>query len=595
MKRFRKTDRILFIFLVLSVSLLMLVSTGCGDNNTSTGRRVDDWNSQETVTREEPKAAITTTTSSSKSVTAEAVSPRVSAQSVVESPRTSSGGNIGLSAGGAKDIGNFRENIRNNFLPLPTDVTCEGLFYDYFFDTGESGTCKKLFCPSYSYAVTADPFSGEPEYYLSVGLNSGLKESDFQRKKLNLVIVLDISGSMDNPFNQYYYDQFGNREQITGADTGKQKIEIATESIVALLNHLNNDDRFGMVVFNNNARLAKPLNSVETTDMQAIKNHILELSASGGTNLAAGMSMASELFEELKGADQDEYENRIIFLTDAMPNLGDTTQSGLLGMSSRNAENHVYTTFIGIGVDFNTELIEYISKMRGANYYSVHSSEQFRQRMDDEFEYMVTPLVFNLQLGFKAEGWKIEKVYGSPEASESTGELMKVNTLFPSKKTEGETRGGLILLKLKEVGEGGRIRLTASYEDRNGSPDSSEADFEISGESAEYYANTGIRKGVLLTRYANMLKNWMIDERENYSLNQPWEPVIDEEKGIIIPPELGRWERQSISLRVARPYRDLFGVFYRHFEQEKDILGDSTLQQELDILDILVGHQEASK
>ena len=41
-----------------------------------------------------------------------------------------------------------------------------------------------------------DPFSLEDDYYLSVGLNSNIKESDFARKKLNLVVVLDISGSM---------------------------------------------------------------------------------------------------------------------------------------------------------------------------------------------------------------------------------------------------------------------------------------------------------------------------------------------------------------------------------------------------------------
>lgn len=110
------------------------------------------------------------------------------------------GSNIGFSTGGAKDINNFRENIKNDYLPLPTDVTYEGLFYDYYFDTGEKEECLKLFCPSYSYALSKDPFSEEKEYYLSVGLNSGIKESDFQRKKLNLVIVLDISGSMHRGF-----------------------------------------------------------------------------------------------------------------------------------------------------------------------------------------------------------------------------------------------------------------------------------------------------------------------------------------------------------------------------------------------------------
>lgn len=43
---------------------------------------------------------------------------------------------IGLSAGGAKDINNFRENIQCGFMPQKSDITMEGIFYDYYFDTG---------------------------------------------------------------------------------------------------------------------------------------------------------------------------------------------------------------------------------------------------------------------------------------------------------------------------------------------------------------------------------------------------------------------------------------------------------------------------
>ena len=116
--------------------------------------------------------------------------------------------NLGFSNGGAKDVNNFRENIKNGYLPLSSSLTYEGLFYDYYFDPGQQEKCAKLFCPSYSAAVSKDPFSGTPEYYLNVGLNSNIKQSDFKRKKLNLVVVLDISDSMGEQFNRYYYDQF---------------------------------------------------------------------------------------------------------------------------------------------------------------------------------------------------------------------------------------------------------------------------------------------------------------------------------------------------------------------------------------------------
>ena len=109
---------------------------------------------------------------------------------------------LGYAVGGAKDINNFRENIAQGYLPLPSDITYEGLFYGYYFDTGTPEECAKLFCPEYSTAVSKDPLSKSDDYYLAVGLNSGIKESDFQRKKLNLVIVMDISGSMGSPFDQ---------------------------------------------------------------------------------------------------------------------------------------------------------------------------------------------------------------------------------------------------------------------------------------------------------------------------------------------------------------------------------------------------------
>ena len=209
--------------------------------------------------------------------------------------------NIGFSAGGAKDINNFRENIENNFLPIPSDVTYEGLFYDYFFDTGNQQACNQLFCPSYTSAISKDPFSEQKEYFLSVGLNSGIKESDFARKKLELVIVLDISGSMSSPFDRYYYDQFKkeNKPPENKEEWSQTKMQAAKESVVALLDHLHPSDSLGVVLFDNQSYLAKPLRRVGHTNMKAIKSHILEdIRPQGGTNMSAGIRMGGNLLQE---------------------------------------------------------------------------------------------------------------------------------------------------------------------------------------------------------------------------------------------------------------------------------------------------------
>ncbi len=495
---------------------------------------------------------------------------------------------LGFSVGGAKDINNFRENIENGYLPLPTDITVEGIYYDYFFETGMTKPCEKLFCPSYSRAVSYDPFTGEPVYYLSVGLNSGLKESDFSRKKLNIVVVLDISGSMDSPFNRYYYDRFGNTQEVEDEeDFDKSKMEIANLAVVDLMEHLGPEDRLGVVLFDDMGYLAKPLRRVDETDMESIKGHILEVTARGGTNMEAGMMIATALFDSLENLDMSEYENRVIFLTDAMPNTGSTDENSLFGMFSKNSERGVFTTFIGVGVDLNTELVEILTKIKGANYFSVHSPSAFREQMDENFDFMVTPLVFDLELVLEAEGFEIEKVYGSPEADLATGEIMKVNTLFPSKRTEGETRGGLVLLRLKKTSEDGEISLSVSYEDRNGIKDGETQSIEFSSSEEEYYENSGIRKGILLARFVELSKSWLADERAQ-GLYLEDAPLVSRGSGITVfderKLELGRWERQSMSLSVSSHYTELFEDFGDYFEREAMAIGDTALSRELDII-----------
>ena len=509
------------------------------------------------------------------------------AYNMVTSVVAASPPSIGFSAGGAKDVSNFRENINQGYLPLPSDVTYEGLFYDYYFDTGAAKECRKLFCPSYSYAASKDPFSQEPQYYLSVGLNSGIQ--DFQRKKLNLVVVLDFSGSMGSPFDEYYYDRFGKKieGETTGSSESKTKMQIADESVVALIDHLRPDDRFGMVVFSDEAFLLDPLTTVADKDEKRQKSRILSIKETYGTNMEAGMQKGTALFDQYLEADKSEYENRIIFLTDAMPNIGETGDIALYRMLDDNADHGIYTTFIGIGVDFNTELVESISKIKGANYYSVHSASEFKTRMDDEFDFMVTPLVFDLRLKLDSPGYEIEKVYGSPEADQATGELLKVNTLFPSKSEAGEVKGGVVLVKLKKISEQSKIRLIVSYEDRNGVRDSDEAEVNLEEISSDSYQNNGIRKAVLLARYADLLKNWMIDERTASKKGWTIVPSVTLANGIVIPIELGEWERQSLPLTVSEPYRELFGQFQEYFKSESNAIGDSTLVQEEKILETL--------
>jgi Ca-activated chloride channel family protein len=363
-----------------------------------------------------------------------------------------------------------------------------------------------------------------------------------------------------------------------------------------MVDHLRDEDSLGIVLFDSSAYLAKPLRKVALTDMEAIKKHILALYARGGTNWSAGYKAGVKLFESYGEAlkDPQHYDNRIIFITDAMPNRGELSKKGLFGMVDNAAKKGIYTTFIGVGVDFNSDLVERVSKTRGANYYSIHSAESFKKRLDDEFDYMVSPLVFDLQLALESPVFEIEGVYGSPEANRSTGRLLYVNTLFPSPTDANGSKGSIIVVKLKPK-KGMQVTdpftLSASYSDSSGKRYrvSKRAHFK----EGNYFDDKSIRKGILLTEYVTLVKNWLLDTRAACNDAVMPTPIPFYRKCMIYPEErpeifhLKTWERKSCPLHVSPGYRNVFALFGRKYQSEMETIGDPSLKRELEVIRVL--------
>jgi Ca-activated chloride channel family protein len=545
-------------------------------------QKIDDWKWEHNTTQEDR----VTVSPHMGMVGAAAPAPMKMMKSATAANRT-----IGLSVGGAKDANNFYENIQRDYLPKLASLTYEGVFYDHYFDIAATAQqCEELFCPTYAKAITKDLYNGETNYYLNVGLDSGIH--DFKRKKLNLVVVLDISGSMGSRFDAYYYDKKNHHHEEK-----RTKMEIANRSITHMMDHLKDDDRFGVVLFDNDAYEAKPLNLVKHTDMSAIKKHILDLRERGGTNWKSGYDKGVDLYKDLKF--DSAYENRIIFLTDAMPNRGELSEQGLFGMVKKASQEGIHTTFVGIGVDFNNDLVEAVTKTKGANYYSVHSAKEFKKKLAEEFEFMVTPLLYDMQLRLQSDSYQIEAVYGSPEADQSTGELLTVSTLFPSAKNEEQVKGGVVLVKLKPLSKDDDIRLTLTYRDTEGKKYTKTKQIRFTTHHP-FYQNSGIQKAILLSNYVDILRNWMVDERKacNDEITGP-EPIILPpypyfKQGLVYPPSrpefrrLKTWERKSCTLQVSEGYKKILGLFARDFKGQKAQLGDSTLQKELDALNLLL-------
>ncbi|CAF1492688.1 unnamed protein product [Didymodactylos carnosus] len=366
--------------------------------------------------------------------------------------------------------------------------------------------CEQLFCPSHTMAIIRNPLlNNSCEYYMTVGLNSNLKESTFQRKKLNLIVVLGVSGSMLSSFDCYYYDNH-RLKQKTEYDT-RSKIEIAKSVAKKLIQHLNVDDGFGLVTFNDRSQIIQQLKYIEHRNLDDHNESISKLQATGGTNTGVGIKNDIDLFNGIP--QTDDYDNRMIFITDAEPNSGSLDENYFISSIAESSKRRIYTTFIGVGIDFNTQLID-----------------------NEDFDLIVTPLVFKLQLNYQSNQFEIEHVYGSPENATSTSQLIKINTLFPSRTKNGTTSGGIVLLKLKKLNPSDHVyihmQLSVSYEDRLGKTSEEmrlidmirkkkQSSTEVDNDHCQtvYYSNIGIRKTILLTNYATLLKIWIRNERED--------------------------------------------------------------------------------
>ena len=164
----------------------------------------------------------------------------------------------------------------------------------------------------------------------------------------------------------------------------------------------------------------------------------------------------------------------------------------------------------------------------------------------------------------------------------------------------------IVLLHLEKVpeAENHTIQLITSYKDREGKADSGTIKFEFK-KGSEFYDNTGIRKGLLLSRYVNLLKNWIVHER---SLEKNTEEDAKNKKKLILESletdgisvlsdeayQLGEWERQSIELSVSKEYKKLFSEFYSYFEKEMKEIGDSSMDKELKILKTLKNYNNSA-
>jgi Ca-activated chloride channel family protein len=200
------------------------------------------------------------------------------------------------------------------------------------------------------------------EVVVKIDLSAVADRQKHRRTPLNLAVVLDKSGSM------------------TGA-----KLEKTKQAALQLVDRLTPNDVFTLVIFSDEARVLVPAQKVE--DKEALKEKIESIEAGGSTALYAGVSAGARQLQEYFSLKRI---NRVILLSDGLANVGPSSPRDLRRLGRELAESGVSVTTIGVGDDYNEDLMAGLAEASDANYYYVQDTEKLPEIFAKELGEMLT-------------------------------------------------------------------------------------------------------------------------------------------------------------------------------------------------------------
>lgn len=257
----------------------------------------------------------------------------------------------------------------NEMLPPRESIRVEE--YVNYFNYELEGPAAEDACPLRPH-VEVRPHPWREGLLMAMVAVKGREIPEEKRPKLNLVFLIDVSGSMSD----------------------WNKMPLVRDGMFQLLDKLRPEDRISIVTYASDTQVR--LAPTPGNEKSAIEKVLLELnpygSTAGGDGLQKAYALARENFDPAA-------VNRIILCSDGDFNVGMTDPDALKNFVEREAKSGVFLSVLGFGMgNFHDDRMKTLAASGNGNYAYVDSRSEAKKVLADDLVGSMVPIAKDVKL-----------------------------------------------------------------------------------------------------------------------------------------------------------------------------------------------------